>query len=230
MRHRNKVKKMSRTASHRRATLRNLATALFENKQIRTTFAKAKAAQGYVERLITHGKTDTVHARRQVFKLVQDRTLVKTLFDEIAPSFADRKGGYTRVVKLGMRRGDGAQMAVLQLVGFEPFPVSEEEKPKKAKRKKKATPDEAAVAAPAAEMTDTETKAAKSPKKTEETAETIKAEAAETPAATEEKTETVEAPTAEAETAEEATAEEAAPEEKEEKKPKAKSRKKKTDE
>ncbi len=227
MRHRNKVKKMGRTASHRRATLRNLATALFANKQIRTTFAKAKAAQSYVERLITQGKANTVHARRQVFKLVQDRTLVKTLFDEIAPGFADRKGGYTRVVKLGMRRGDGAQMAVLQLVGFEPFPVSEEEKPKKAKRKKKAAPEEAAVAAPAAETADSETKAAKSPKKTR-----AKLEATE-PA--EEKTETAEAVTAEAETvkeapAEESAAEEAAPEKQEEKKPKAKSRKKKTDE
>lgn len=134
MRHRNKIKKLGRTKSHREATLRNIARAIFENHQIKTTLAKAKAARSYVERLITYGKEDTVAARRLAFKRLQSHQLVKKLFDEIAPTFADRSGGYTRVIKLGRRQGDGAEIAVLQLVGFEPL-VLEEKKPKKAKKK-----------------------------------------------------------------------------------------------
>ncbi|RMI17172.1 MAG: 50S ribosomal protein L17 [Calditrichaeota bacterium] len=149
MRHRKTVKKLGRTASHRKATLRNLAAALIEHRQIRTTLTKAKAAQQFVERLITKGKEDTVHARRQVFKALQNRTLVKILFDEIAPAFADRNGGYTRVIKLGQRRGDGAQVAVLQLVGFEELRL--EESPKKKKKKPKQKPVKAEAPAPEAE-------------------------------------------------------------------------------
>ena len=137
MRHRRKVKKLGRNASHRRATLRNLASALINHHQIKTTQAKAKAARSYIEKLITTGKKDSVHARRQVFKFLQNRTLVKKLFDEIAPSFADRNGGYTRIVKLGPRVGDGAEMAILQLVGFEQVIIDEQEKQKK-KRQVKA--------------------------------------------------------------------------------------------
>jgi large subunit ribosomal protein L17 len=148
MRHRRKVKKLGRTASHRRATLRNMATALINHHQIKTTLGKAKAARSYVEKLITTGKKDSVHARRQAFKLLQNRTLVKKLFDDIAPSFSDRNGGYTRVVKLGPRIGDGAEMAVLQLVGFEQLIIDEQEKQKQKRKerveKKKAKEAEAA--------------------------------------------------------------------------------------
>ncbi|MEJ2048591.1 MAG: 50S ribosomal protein L17 [Calditrichota bacterium] len=147
MRHRNKTKKLGRTKSHRRATLGNMARSIIEHQQVKTTLAKAKAARSVIERLITFGKKDTVAARRQAFKLLQNHLLVKKLFDEVAPTFADRKGGYTRVIKLGQRRGDGAELAVLQLVGFEPMVIDEtkttgkkkkKEKPAKAKKEKKA--------------------------------------------------------------------------------------------
>ncbi len=137
MRHRKKVKKLGRTASHRKATLRNLVSALIEHHQIRTTQVKAKAAQQFIDKLITIAKEDTVHARRQVFKVLQNRNLVKALFDDIASTYSDRSGGYTRVIKLGTRRGDGAQMSLLQLVGFEKV-VIDEEAPKKKKAPKKA--------------------------------------------------------------------------------------------
>lgn len=151
MRHRRKVRKLGRTASHRRATLRNMATALINHHQIKTTLGKAKAARSYVEKLISTGKKDSVHARRQAFKLLQNRTLVRKLFDEIAPSFSDRNGGYTRVVKLGPRIGDGAEMAVLQLVGFEQLIIDEQEKQKQKRKerveKKKAKEAEETEAA-----------------------------------------------------------------------------------
>jgi len=141
MRHRNKVKKLGRTKSHRKATLRNLALAILTHHQIKTTLAKAKAARSVVERLITYGKKDTVHARRLAFKFLQSRDLVKKLFDEIAPTFSERDGGYTRIIKLGQRAGDGAQMAVLQLVGFEEHLIEGKEKTKKkAKKKPKEEP------------------------------------------------------------------------------------------
>jgi large subunit ribosomal protein L17 len=181
MRHRKKVKKLGRTASHRKSLLQNIAASLIEHHQIRTTLAKAKAAQSHIEKLITYAKEDSVHARRLAFKFLQNRNLVKKLFDEIATTFDDRKGGYTRVVKLGRRRGDGAELAILQLVGFEQFLV--EETPKKKKRKKTTTPKttakskpkkaaagEVAEETPAAEEEKPETKKeAKKPKAEEKT-------------------------------------------------------------
>ena len=119
MRHRKSVKKLGRTASHRKALLANLAAALFERKHIKTTEAKAKAARSYSEKLITIAKKDTVHAHRLVFKKLQNKRIVKMLFDEVAPKYSERNGGYTRVIKLGQRPGDGAHMAVLELVEFE---------------------------------------------------------------------------------------------------------------
>jgi len=138
MRHRRKTKKLGRTRSHRRATLRNLAMALVQHKQIKTTLVKAKAARSLIEHLITVAKKDTVAARRQVFKWLQNHQLVKKLFDEITPTFADRNGGYSRVIKLGRRQGDGAELAILQLVGFEPVVV---EKKASEKKKKKGAPE-----------------------------------------------------------------------------------------
>ncbi len=158
MRHRKKVKKLGRTKSHREATLRNLARAVIEHHQVKTTLAKAKAARSYIERLITYGKKDTVAARRLAFKRLQNRTLVKMLFDEIAPAFADRNGGYTRVIRLGRRRGDGAELAVLQLVGFEKLMV--EEKAKEKKKKKEAPAKEGKKEKQAAPETTAKEKAA----------------------------------------------------------------------
>ncbi|UCF63168.1 MAG: 50S ribosomal protein L17 [bacterium] len=137
MRHRNKTKKLGRTKAHRKMTLQNLATAMVDHQQIRTTLAKAKVARSYVDKLITVAKKDTLAARRQAFKLLQNHRVVSKLFEEIAPTFKERSGGYTRVIKLGRRKGDGAELAILQLVGFEPV-IVEEKKP--SEKKKKAAP------------------------------------------------------------------------------------------
>jgi large subunit ribosomal protein L17 len=126
MRHRKSGRKLKRTASHRKATLIALCTALLRNKKIRTTVAKAKETRMVVEKLITRaknavaaeGEKKNVHARRQVAKYIKDREVVKELFAEIAPKVANRAGGYTRVVKLGQRFGDGAEVAVLELVDY----------------------------------------------------------------------------------------------------------------
>jgi large subunit ribosomal protein L17 len=119
MRHRKTVRKLNRTAEHRKALLANLAGALFEHKRIVTTHAKAKAAQQFVEKLITLAKANSLHARRLVLSRVRHRSVMQTLFDEIAPIYLERNGGYTRVVRMGQRPGDGAEVSVLELVGFE---------------------------------------------------------------------------------------------------------------
>lgn len=155
MRHRKKVKKIGRTPDHRQSTLRNLASGLIEHHQIRTTLVKAKALQQYVERLITYAKENTVHSRRLVFKFLQNRALVKKLFDEIVEKFEGRNGGYTRVVKLGQRRGDGAMMSIVQLVGFEQL-IMEEEAEKKKRRQQRAEKKKAAEEAREKEAKETE--------------------------------------------------------------------------
>jgi len=116
MRHRKTVRKLNRTAEHRKALLANLAGALFEHKRIVTTHAKAKAAQQFVEKLITLAKANSLHARRLVLSRVRHRSVMQTLFDEIAPRFKDRAGGYTRITRVGIRAGDAAEMAVIELV------------------------------------------------------------------------------------------------------------------
>lgn len=153
MRHRKKTQKLGRNKAHRTATLRNMARALFEHHQIKTTLTRAKAARGFIERLITFGKKGTVAARREVFKSLQNHKLVQVLFEEIAPTYADRNGGYTRVIKLGRRKGDGAEVAVLQLVGFEPLIIDEKKQAPKKARKKAAPKKETA---PAEEKTEKE--------------------------------------------------------------------------
>ena len=117
MRHRKKGRKLSRTASHRRATLRNMATSLFLHERIETTTAKAKELRPYAERLITLAKRGDLHARRLAAAKIQDRDVVGKLFDEIGPRFAERPGGYTRILKLGARKGDAADMSLIELVG-----------------------------------------------------------------------------------------------------------------
>jgi len=116
MRHQVAVRKLGRTASHRRAMLRNMVTSLLRHERIRTTTPKAKVARRFAERMITFGKRGTLHARRQAARFINDETVLKKLFDEIAPSFAERNGGYTRIVRTGTRRGDASDMAILELV------------------------------------------------------------------------------------------------------------------
>ncbi len=132
MRHRKKVAKLGRTASHRKALLANLAKSMIIHGKIKTTDAKAKELRRVVERLITFGKKGTVHTNRQAFRVLQDRKLVNTLFEHIAPQYADRNGGYTRIVKLGFRDNDCAPVSLIELVDYK-FP----EEAKKAKPKKK---------------------------------------------------------------------------------------------
>ncbi len=116
MRHRKKGRHFSRTAEHRRAMLRNLATSLFRHGRIETTTAKAKELRSFAEPLITKAKRGDLHARRLVARKIQDREVLKKLFEEIGPRYADRPGGYTRVVHLGHRSGDAAEMAIIELV------------------------------------------------------------------------------------------------------------------
>ena len=116
MRHRKKGRQLSRTRSHRRATLRNLATSLFRHERIETTTAKAKELRPYAERLITLARRGDVHARRLAAQKIQDRDVLGKLFDDIAPRFAERPGGYTRILKLGNRKGDAAEMSLIELV------------------------------------------------------------------------------------------------------------------
>ena len=131
MRHRVKGRKLNRTASHRTATMRALATALIREKKIRTTVAKAKETRVFVEPIITRAKNDTVAARRIIAKDIQDKEVLKELFNEIIPKIGDRPGGYTRVVKLGRRLGDAAEMAIIELVDYND--IVERKKPRKAK-------------------------------------------------------------------------------------------------
>jgi large subunit ribosomal protein L17 len=116
MRHNVAGKKLGRTSDHRKALLRNQLTSLIQAGRIQTTLAKAKALRPVVEKVITRSKSDTVHARRQVGRWIQDRDVIRKLFHEIGPRVADRPGGYTRIVKLGPRKGDGAEQAIIELV------------------------------------------------------------------------------------------------------------------
>ena len=117
MRHRKKGRKLSRTASHRRATLRNMAASLFLHERIETTTAKAKELRPFAERLITLAKRGDLHARRLAAAKIGDRDVVGKLFDELGPRFAERPGGYTRILKTGARKGDAAEMSLIELVG-----------------------------------------------------------------------------------------------------------------
>ena len=153
MRHRKTVDKLNRTREHRKALLANLAGALFEHKRIKTTHAKAKATQRFVERLITLAKKDTLHARRLVLSRVRHKWVMQTLFNEIAPVYADRNGGYTRVVRLGRRPGDGAELSIIELVGFEEAVKKKlREKREKAEEKKAKKAKEAEEAAAQAQQ------------------------------------------------------------------------------
>jgi len=136
MRHLVKGRKLRRTTAHREALLRNLVTSLFDKERIMTTTAKAKEARPLAEKLITLGKAGTLQARRQVLRVVMKESTAVRLFDVIAPRFSERPGGYTRIIKLGPRMGDGAAMAVLELVDAQ-FKKKEKKKKDKDKLVKK---------------------------------------------------------------------------------------------
>ncbi len=157
---------MSRTADHRKAMLSNMAISLIKHKRITTTLAKAKALKKYVEPLITRSKNDTTTSRRVVFRYLQDKYAVTELFKEISTKVADRPGGYTRIIKLGLRKGDAAEMAFIELVDYdENMAKTPKAAAKKTRRSRKAAPKaETAVEAPAAEEVKAEAAAEDAPK------------------------------------------------------------------
>ena len=192
MRHNRKINHLSRTAAHRDAMLANMATSLILHKRITTTVAKAKALKKYVEPLITRSKDDTTNSRRVVFSHLQSKEAIKELFGEVATKVGDRPGGYTRIIKLGFRRGDVAQLCFIELVDFD-------DNMAKAVTKKRSTRRSRKSSKPAAETQAAETK-------TEEKAPVAEETKPETPIAEEAKPETPAAdeakPAEEAESAE----------------------------
>ncbi|MGH9344304.1 MAG: 50S ribosomal protein L17 [Terriglobia bacterium] len=138
MRHRNYGRKLSRNTSHRRSLLRNLVTSLIIDERIETTLAKAKAARGLAEEMITLGKRGDLHARRLAAAYILSAVAVKKLFEDIAPRFNSRTGGYTRIVHTGWRKGDGADTAVLELLGTGVLAKRAEERAKRIERRRKA--------------------------------------------------------------------------------------------
>jgi large subunit ribosomal protein L17 len=128
MRHRVAGRKLGRKTAHRVMMFRNMVTSLFDKERIRTTLDRAKEVRPIAERMITLGKRETLHARRQALAYVKDPAVVSKLFDTLAPRFSQRHGGYTRIIRLGFRDGDGAQMAFLELIGSEFKPAKKEEK------------------------------------------------------------------------------------------------------
>ena len=143
MRHGKRFNHLGRTTSHRKAMLANMASSLFVNKRINTTLAKAKELRKYVEPLITKAKSDTTHSRRVVFSYLQDKESIQALFNEVADRVADRPGGYTRIIKLGSRLGDNAEMAMVELVDFNDLLIKESapKKTKTRRRKKSSSAD-----------------------------------------------------------------------------------------
>jgi len=119
MRHLVKKKKLQRNTSQRKALLRSLVTSFLERERIRTTLAKAKAARPVAEKMITLGKKNTLHTRRLALRFIYKKNVVNKLFDEIGPRFSERPGGYVRIIKTGPRAGDGAEMAIMELIGAE---------------------------------------------------------------------------------------------------------------
>jgi large subunit ribosomal protein L17 len=129
MRHNNQGRKLGRSTSHRSAMLSNMVASLIEHERITTTHPKAKEARRLAEKVITLGKAGTLHARRQAFSIIKSETLVKKVFDVLGPRFNARKGGYTRILKLGFRHGDNAEMSMLEFVERTPKAVPVEPAP-----------------------------------------------------------------------------------------------------
>jgi large subunit ribosomal protein L17 len=181
------------SSSHQKAILANLATSLFEHGRIKTTEPKARALRPYAEKLITHAKKGTLHNRREVLKKIRDKDVVHSLFAEIGPFFADRNGGYTRIIKVEARKGDNAPMAVIELVR-EKTVTSEADRARRVKASKATAKKTAPVAAAAAPQAAVEPEAAEGPTadevtevtevtEAEEAAPVAEAEAEEAPAA-----------------------------------------------
>lgn len=119
MRHRRAGRKLNRTTSHRKAMLRNMVTEFLDKERIVTTVPKAKELRPFAERMITLGKRESLHARRQALAVIRRKEVVHKLFDSLAPRFADRNGGYTRIIRVGQRKGDSAEMAIIEFLGSE---------------------------------------------------------------------------------------------------------------
>ena len=153
MRHNKKFNHLGRTASHRSAMLANMAISLIEHKRITTTVAKAKALKKYVEPLITKAKDDSTNSRRVVFSYLQNKEAIKTLFGEVAEKVGDRPGGYTRIIKLGTRQGDAAQVCFIELVDFNPEMAKDggKKKTRRSRRSSGAKAEAPAAEAPVAE-------------------------------------------------------------------------------
>ncbi len=160
MRHSKKFNHLGRTAPHRKAMLSNMATSLIVHKRITTTVAKAKALRQYVEPLITKSKTDTTHSRRVVFSYLQDKDSTQQLFDDVAAKVADRPGGYTRIIKLGNRLGDNAEMALIELVDFNDIYQQEEEKKTRTRRSRRGGKKSKSTDEQTSEVTDERSTAA----------------------------------------------------------------------
>jgi len=137
MRHGKKFNHLSRTAPHRKAMLSNMACSLIEHKRINTTVAKAKALRGFVEPILTKSKVDSTHNRRVAFTYLRDKNAVSELFRDIAPKIAERQGGYTRIIKLGHRQGDSAEMCMIELVDFNELMLAEKSKKKSTRRSRR---------------------------------------------------------------------------------------------
>ena len=155
MRHNKAINHVGRKSGHRKALLANMATSLILNKRIQTTVSKAKALQSYVEPLITKSKDDSTASRRTVFSYLKSKEAVTELFRTIAPKISERPGGYTRVLKTGFRQGDGADMALIELVDFNEAALASTVK-KEAKKSTRRSRAKKAEAAPAAEAPATE--------------------------------------------------------------------------
>ena len=159
MRHGKKINHLGRKTAHRSAMLANMACSLIEHKRINTTVAKAKALKQFVEPLVTKSKVDTTHNRRIVFSKLRDKNAISELFREVAPKVGDRPGGYTRIIKLGNRLGDNADMALIELVDYnEIYNVNKPEKKKSTRRAGRKKSTDTAQTTPEASENNTEEK------------------------------------------------------------------------
>lgn len=179
MRHRKAGRKLNRTSSHRVAMLRNMVTEFLDKERIVTTVPKAKELRPYAEKIITLGKRESLHARRQALAVIRRKSVVHKLFDSLAPRFADREGGYTRIVRLGNRKGDAAEMALIELIGSELEPEPEKKRGRSKKRAAKKTVEPLAAKAGKKSKKKAEKKAdeAESPRASSKKASAKKSEA-----------------------------------------------------
>ena len=157
MRHAKKINHLGRTDAHRKAMLSNMATSLIMHKRISTTLAKAKALRMFVEPIVTRSKNDTTHSRREVFSQLQNKYAVTELFREISPKIADRPGGYIRILKTGFRKGDNAEMCIIEFVDYnETYTVDKSKKKatrtRRSSKKSAAPAENVAAEAPVAEV------------------------------------------------------------------------------